>query len=58
MRRPADAREALSRSPLMEAGGANPSRIECVPFMAAGAEPFVFLAWRPTTQWAPDARAR
>jgi hypothetical protein len=42
----------------MEAGGANPSRIECVPFMAAGAEPFVFLAWRPATQWAPDARAR
>jgi len=26
--------------------------------MAAGAEPFVFLAWRPTTQWASDARAR
>jgi hypothetical protein len=42
----------------MEAGGTHCSRIECVPFMAAGAEPFVFLAWRPPTQWAPDARAR
>jgi hypothetical protein len=58
MRRPAGAREALGRSPLVEAGGAHASGVEGVPFMAAGARPAVFLAGRPTAERATDARAR
>src|SRR3974390_274788 len=56
MRRPSAARAALRLSPLMKAGGADASRIECVPFIAARARPLVFFAWRPTAQWAADAR--
>jgi len=41
----------------MQAGGADASSIECVPLIAAGAEPEVFLAGRPTAEGAPDSRA-
>ena len=41
----------------MEAGGAHSSRVECVPFMPAGAEPFVFLSGRPAAERAADAGA-
>jgi hypothetical protein len=41
----------------MEAGGADAPSIEGVPLIAAGAEPFVFLAGRPAAQRAADARA-
>ena len=57
MRRPAGARKALCRSPLVNAHGADSSRIEGVPFMAAGARPAVVLAGRPTAEWASNARA-
>jgi hypothetical protein len=57
MRRPAGARKALGFSPLVEAGRADSSRRERVPFKSASAKPFVFLARRPAAQWAADARA-
>jgi len=33
------------------------SGIERVPFISAGAEPFVLLAGRPAAEWVSDARA-
>jgi hypothetical protein len=39
----------------MEAGGADASSIECVPFMPACAKPSIFVAGRPATEWAADA---
>jgi hypothetical protein len=56
MRRPSAAREALRFSPLVKAGWADASRLECVPLIAACAEPPVFLAGRPTAKQAADAR--
>jgi len=56
MRRPSAAREALSFTPLVEAGWADASCIKSIPLIAAGAEPFVFLAGRPATKRAADAR--
>jgi hypothetical protein len=47
VRRPSAAREALCLSPLVEASGAHSPRLERVPLMPAGAEPFVFLARQP-----------
>jgi hypothetical protein len=44
MSRPSAAREALSLSPLVQAGWADASGVERVPLIPAGAEPFVFLA--------------
>ena len=55
MRRPSTAREALRFSPLMQARWADSSRVERVPLVAAGAEPFVFLSGRPAAEWAADA---
>src|SRR5215468_62832 len=49
MRRPSAAREALGFSPLVKARRADTARFESIPFIAALAEPFVFLARRPTT---------
>jgi hypothetical protein len=43
MRRPAAAREALGLSPLVQARWADASAVKGIPFMSAGAEPFVFL---------------
>src|ERR1700746_178092 len=57
VRRPSAAREALGFSPLVQAGWTDASRIECVPFVAADAEPFVFLPWRPAAKRAADAEA-
>ncbi len=42
----------------MEAGRADASGIERVPFVSAGAEPFVFFARRPVAQRALNARTR
>jgi hypothetical protein len=53
--RPPLAREALRWSPLLEAGGADPARIERVPLIAAPAEPFVVFAGRPAAERAADA---
>lgn len=47
MRRPTAAREVLRFSPLVQAGWAYASGIERVPFVSAGAKPFVFFAGRP-----------
>ena len=58
MWRPVGAREALSRSPLVEAGRADSSRVERVPFVSAGTRPAVVLARRLTAEWASNARAR
>jgi hypothetical protein len=44
MRRPAVAGQALRRSPLVHAGGADSSRVECVPCVAAVTRPEVVLA--------------
>lgn len=55
MERPSAARKALRLSPLVKAGWADASGVERVPFMAAGAEPFVFLARRPPAERAADA---
>ena len=55
MRRPLAAREALGFSPLVQASWAHASCIERVPFTAAGARPFIFLAGRPTAKRAADA---
>ena len=57
MRRPPAAREALSFGPLIKAGGADASAIECVPCVPAGARPEVIFARRPTTERASNARA-
>jgi hypothetical protein len=57
VQRPTAAREALRLSPLVQAGWADASRIEGIPLIAAGAEPFVFFAGRPTAERAADARA-
>jgi len=56
MRRPFAAREALGFSPLVEAGWADASCIKSIPLIAAGAEPFVVFARRPTAQRAADVR--
>lgn len=56
MRRPSAARQTLGFSPLVDACWAHASSIERVPFMPAGAEPFVFLAWRPAAEGAADVR--
>jgi hypothetical protein len=56
MRRPSTARKALGLSPLVKARRADASRIERIPLVAAGAEPFVFLSGRPAAERAPDAR--
>jgi hypothetical protein len=58
MRRPAGAREALGLGPLAQAGGAHSTSVECVPMMAAGARPGVFLAGRPAAQGTADLRPR
>jgi hypothetical protein len=42
---------------MMKAGGAHASRVEGVPLIAAGAEPLVLLAGRPTAERAPNAWA-
>jgi hypothetical protein len=57
MSRPPLAGMALGFSPLMQAGGANTSRVERVPRMPPGARPEVVLAGRPTAQRTTDARA-
>jgi hypothetical protein len=57
MWRPPCAREALGFSPLLQARRADAPRVEGIPFVAAGAKPFVFLAGRPTAKRAADARA-
>ena len=44
VRRPAATGQALCLSPLVEAGGADPSSVERVPRMTALAKPFVFFA--------------
>jgi len=49
--------EALRFSPLVNAGGANSSRIECVPLVSTVTRPSVFLAGRPATERAADLRA-
>ena len=56
VRRPAATGKALGLIPLVKAGWAHASRVERVPFTAAGAEPFVFLARRPAAERAADAR--
>jgi hypothetical protein len=57
MRRPSAARQALGFSPLMQASGADASRIKGIPRMTALAEPLVFFSWQPTAQRAADLRA-
>ena len=57
MQRPPLTRQALGLGPLVQARWANSSRVEGVPDMAAGAEPFVFLAGRPAAEWASNAGA-
>jgi hypothetical protein len=39
----------------MQADGAHASGVEGIPFIAAGAEPFLFLAGRPAAQRAANA---
>jgi hypothetical protein len=58
MTRPPTAREALRFSPLVKACGANASSVERVPFVPAGAKPFVFFAGRPAAERAADTRIR
>jgi hypothetical protein len=55
MRRLSATRKALGFAPLVKTGWADAARVERVPFVAAGAKPFVFLAWRPTPARAADA---
>jgi len=57
MRRPASARKALRFSPLVQACRADASRVERVPLVSAGAEPFVLFARRPAAERTADARA-
>jgi len=47
MLRPSAARKALCFRPLVEARGADASRIKGIPRVTALTEPFVFLAGRP-----------
>jgi hypothetical protein len=56
MRRPLAAREVLGFSPLVQARGADASRVERVPLVAADAEPLILLAGRPAAMRAPDTR--
>ena len=56
MWRPTGAGETLRVSPTVKAGWADASRVKGVPLVAAGAEPVIFLAGRPATKWALDAR--
>ena len=56
MRRPSAARQALRFSPSLEARWGDSPGVECVPFVAAGAEPFVFLSVRPAAERASEAR--
>src|ERR1700758_3987823 len=51
------AREALRFSTVEQAYWAHAPRIKGIPRMSALAEPFVFLAGRPTAERAADARA-
>jgi hypothetical protein len=46
----------LGFSPLVQARWANASGLERVPFIAAGAKPFVFFAGRPAAERTADAR--
>jgi hypothetical protein len=52
--RPTAAGEALRFSPLVQAAGADASRVERVPFVSAVATPSVFFAGRPSAQRAAD----
>ena len=54
VRRQSGAREALSLSPLMQAGWADASGVERVPLVPAGAKPFVVLAGRQTAERVPN----
>ena len=56
MRRPTAARETLRLSPLVQAGWADTASVESIPFITAGAEPFVLFAGRPAARRAADAR--
>ena len=56
MCRPSAARKALGLSPLVKARWADAARIECVPLISAGAEPFVLFARRPAAERAADTR--
>src|ERR1700733_7558837 len=58
VRRPAGAREALRRSPLMEASRADSPSVKRVPLMPTIARPKVVLAGRPSAQRASDVRFR
>ena len=57
VRRPAATLEALGRSPLVKAQGADSPGVERVPQVAARARPAVFLAGRPAAERVSDARA-
>lgn len=50
-------RKTLRFRPLMQTARANPSGIERVPRMPAGARPEVAFTRRPATERAPDTRA-
>jgi hypothetical protein len=52
------AREALRRSPLMDASRANAACVECIPDVPAVTHPTVAFARYPTAEWAAEARAR
>ena len=56
VRRPAATGKALGLIPLVKAGWADAARVEGIPLVPAGAEPFVFFAGRPAAQRAADAR--
>jgi len=56
VQRPAATRKALGLTPLVQAGWADASGIERVPFMSAGTRPEVFFAGRPAAERAADAR--
>jgi hypothetical protein len=56
MRRPPLTREALGRSPLVEAGWADAARVERIPLISAGTRPAVVFAGRPAAERAADAR--
>jgi hypothetical protein len=54
--RPPAAREALGLSPPLQTSRADPSRIEGVPLMTAGAKPGVFLPRRPAAERTSNTR--
>ena len=54
VQRPAATRKALGFAPLVKAGWADAPGIERVPFVSAGAKPFIFLAGRPVAERAPN----